>query len=265
MSNVVEGKVALQIGLRAFYGRVFVSAMDGQDGLVSTATQHTDKSWVDAAVVGVRAGLSLAGSTSGITISEVKGMPVDTTLGRRRARAAALLEFALPGPAYIYQGEELGLPEVEDLPDEVRDDPSFFRTGGRVAGRDGCRVPLPWSGTDTPYGFGTDASPWLPQPAEWADLSVAAQDGVPDSTLSLYRHALAIRSTHPALGDGTLAWSDEVPGHVLYFTREPGFGCLVNLSADPVALPGGARVLVASGPLEGGLVPTDTAVWLDLA
>lgn len=191
--------------------------------------------------------------------------PTDTGLGRRRARAAALLEFALPGAAYIYQGEELGLPEVEDLPDEARDDPSFFRTGGRVVGRDGCRVPLPWSGTAAPYGFGTDAVPWLPQPAEWADLSVAAQSGDPDSTLSLYRHALAIRSTHPALGDGTLAWSDEVPGHVLYFTREPGFGCLVNLSSDPVALPGGARVLIASGPLEDGKVPTDTAVWLDPA
>ncbi|MCB0910301.1 MAG: DUF3459 domain-containing protein, partial [Propionibacteriaceae bacterium] len=192
-------------------------------------------------------------------------LPTDTVLGRRRARAAALLEFALPGPAYIYQGEELGLPEVEDLPDEVRDDPSFFRTGGRVAGRDGCRVPMPWSGTVPPYGFGTDATPWLPQPSEWADLSVAAQDGDPDSTLSLYRHALAIRSTHPALGDGTLAWSDDVVGHVLYFTREPGFGCLVNLSADPVALPGAARVLVASGSLPDGKVPTDTAVWLDLA
>ncbi len=146
----------------------------------------------------------------------------------------------------------------------MRDDPSFFRTGGRIVGRDGCRVPLPWSGTTAPYGFGTDASPWLPQPAEWADLSVAAQAGDPDSTLSLYRHALALRSTHPALGDGTLAWSDEVPGQVLYFTREPGFGCLVNLSGDPVPLPGGASVLVASGPLTDGRVPTDTAVWLDL-
>ena len=191
-------------------------------------------------------------------------LPTDAALGRRRARAAALLEFALPGPAYIYQGEELGLPEVEDLPDEVRDDPSFFRTNGRIVGRDGCRVPLPWSGTKPPYGFGLDAEPWLPQPAAWADLSVAAQDGDPDSTLSLYRHALAIRSAHPALGDGTIAWSDDYPGHVLYFTREPGFGCLVNLSAEPVPLPGGTQVLVASGPLEDGLVPTDTAVWLDL-
>lgn len=191
-------------------------------------------------------------------------MPTDVDLGRRRARAAALLELALPGPAYVYQGEELGLPEVEDLPEGVLDDPSYFRTGGRVRGRDGCRVPLPWSGTRTPYGFGVDASPWLPQPPEWAALSAQAQDGDSDSTLSLYRRALAIRSTHPALGDGTLAWSDDYPGKVLCFTREPGFACLVNLSPEPVGLPAGAELLLASAPLEGGRLPTDTAAWLTL-
>ncbi|MGC3992766.1 MAG: glycoside hydrolase family 13 protein [Propionicimonas sp.] len=191
-------------------------------------------------------------------------MPTDVELGRRRARAAALLEFALPGPAYIYQGEELGLPEVEDLPADVLDDPSYFRTGGRVRGRDGCRVPLPWSGTAAPYGFGVDATPWLPQPAAWADLSAAAQDGDPASTLALYRRALSVRANHPALGDGTLAWSDEYPGSVLAFTRDPGFGCVVNLSPDPVDLPAGAEVLVASADLVDGRLPTDTAVWLAL-
>jgi alpha-glucosidase len=191
-------------------------------------------------------------------------LPTDNGLGRRRARAAALLELALPGPAYIYQGEELGLPEVEDLPDCARQDPSFFRTGGRTRGRDGCRVPLPWSGGTPPYGFGVDAQPWLPQPPEWAALSAEAQDGDPDSTLTLYRRALAIRGTHPALGDGTLVWGDTYPGKVLYFTREPGFGCLVNLSGEPAELPGGAEVLVASAPLVDGRVPTDTAVWLTL-
>ena len=191
--------------------------------------------------------------------------PSDNELGRRRARAAALLEFALPGTAYIYQGEELGLPEVEDLPDAARQDPSFFRTGGRTKGRDGCRVPLPWSGTTPPYGFGTDAEPWLPQPPEWARFSVSAQDGDAESTLTLYRRALAVRGTHPALGDGTLAWGDTYPGKVLYFTREPGFGCLVNISGEPVELPAGAEVLVASAPLVDGQVPTDTTVWLALA
>lgn len=188
--------------------------------------------------------------------------PTDIELGRRRARAAALLELALPGPAYIYQGEELGLPEVEDLPDEARQDPSFFRTGGRIKGRDGCRVPLPWSGTTAPYGFGVDATPWLPQPPVWAELSAAAQDTDPGSTLNLYRRALAIRAEHPALGDGTLAWNEDHPPAVLHFTREPGFGCLVNLSEAPVPLPAGAELLLSSGPLDGGLMPPDTTVWL---
>lgn len=191
-------------------------------------------------------------------------LPTDNDLGRRRARAAALLELALPGTAYVYQGEELGLPEVEDLPIAALQDPSYSRTGGRVRGRDGCRVPLPWSGVEPPYGFGPDADPWLPQPASWAELSVAAQDGDPDSTLNLYRRALGVRAEHPALGDGGLAWSEDYPGRVLYFTREPGFGCLVNLSEEPVALPAGAEVLVASGPLADVNVPADTAVWLSL-
>ena len=90
-------------------------------------------------------------------------------LGVRRARAAALLMLALPGGAYVYQGEELGLPEVHDLPDEVRQDPTFLRTGGAERGRDGCRVPIPWSGSASPFGFGpAGRRPWLPQPSTWA-------------------------------------------------------------------------------------------------
>lgn len=191
-------------------------------------------------------------------------MPTDIELGRRRARAAALLELALPGTAYIYQGEELGLPEVEDLPVAALQDPSYLRTDGRVRGRDGCRVPLPWSGAGAPYGFGTDATPWLPQPPIWAELSVSAQDGDQESTLNLYRRALAIRAEHPALGDGTLAWSDEHPASVLYFTREPGFGCILNLGDAPVALPRWAEPLLVSGPLIDGLLPTDTTAWVSI-
>ena len=151
---------------------------------------------------------------------------------------------------------------MEDLPDSARQDPSFRRTGGRVKGRDGCRVPLPWSGAAAPYGFGTDAAPWLPQPADWATLSAGTQAADPSSTLSLYRKALAIRRRHPALGDGTLVWDDGYPGRVLCFTREPGFGCLVNLSGEPIALPAGATVLLSSRALVSGLVPHDTTVWL---
>ena len=147
--------------------------------------------------------------------------PDDPEQGLRRARAAALLMLALPGSAYIYQGEELGLPEVTDLPDTVRQDPSFLRSDGQDGLRDGCRVPIPWSGTEEPYGFGPKPGgpSWLPQPDSWAGLSVEAQTGDPGSTLELYRNALALRREHPALGAGdTVEWLD-APDGVLTFRR----------------------------------------------
>ncbi|MER6348974.1 glycoside hydrolase family 13 protein [Streptomyces sp. NPDC001532] len=151
----------------------------------------------------------------------------DPGRGLRRARAATLLMLALPGSAYLYQGEELGLPEVTDLPDVVRQDPSFRRGNGQDGLRDGCRVPFPWSGDEPPYGFGPEAGgpSWLPQPAGWAELSVAAQSGAPDSTLELYRGALALRRDHAALGAGDqVRWLD-TPEGVLAFrrsSRRPG-------------------------------------------
>ncbi|MFJ9419262.1 glycoside hydrolase family 13 protein [Streptomyces sp. NPDC101227] len=153
-----------------------------------------------------------------------------------RARAAALLMLALPGSAYIYQGEELGLPEVTDLPDNVRQDPSFFRANGQDGLRDGCRVPLPWSGDAPPYGFGPGGS-WLPQPADWRPLTVEAQSGDPDSTLELYRTALELRRTHPALGAGdAIEWLD-APDGVLAFRRPGGLICTANTTGAAVKLP----------------------------
>jgi len=190
--------------------------------------------------------------------------PVDLQLGTRRARAAALLMLALPGGAYVYQGDELGLPEVEDLPEEVLQDPVWERSGHADRGRDGARVPLPWSVDGSSLGFspeGTDARPWLPQPAGWKDLSVEAQNGHDGSTLELYRRALGIRRTHPALGDGTLRWLD-APAGVLALVRDPGFACIVNISTRPYELPPDDSVLLASGPLDQGRLPPDTAVWL---
>jgi alpha-glucosidase len=190
--------------------------------------------------------------------------PVDLELGTRRARAAALLTLALPGAVYIYQGEELGLPEVEDLPDEALQDPMFFRSGGADPGRDGCRVPLPWEGDEPPFGFspaGARARPWLPQPASWSGFSAKAQEGRPGSMLALYREALGIRRDEPGLGDGSLRWL-EAPEGVLGFARGSRFACLLNLSGAPVELPAYDRVLLRSGPLEDGLLPPDTAVWL---
>jgi alpha-glucosidase len=186
-------------------------------------------------------------------------VPTDLALGTRRARSAALLTCALPGSVYIYQGEELGLPEVEDLAAEARRDPFFLRTKGADPGRDGCRVPLPWSGSRPPYGFGGPG--WLPQPTDWARWTVEAQDADPDSTLWLYRHALAIRRAEPALRGGPMVWL-ETPPDVLAFSRGECFTCAVNLSGAPVALPPHESVLLMSGPLIAGLLPPDTSVWL---
>jgi len=122
-------------------------------------------------------------------------------------------------------------------------------------------VPLPWFGTAPPFGFTSGAArPWLPQPAHWRGVTAEAQETDPGSVLRLCRAALAARRAHPALGDGTLTWSPS-PSGVLSFTREPGFACVVNLSARPCELPGG-RVLVSSEPVTGGLLPPDAAVWL---
>ncbi|WP_246143762.1 glycoside hydrolase family 13 protein [Actinacidiphila oryziradicis] len=195
--------------------------------------------------------------------AKAHGIPTDRALGTRRARAAALLTLALPGPVYIYQGEELGLPEVEDIPTDRLQDPMYFRSGGTDPGRDGCRVPMPWSGHEPPYGFGTSGDPWLPQPGDWAELTAEAQAADPASMLALYRAALRLRRTEPGLGDGPIRLLDTAEG-VLAFTREGAFGCVLNLTGQPVALPGHREVLLASGPLRDGLLPPDTAVWLRL-
>jgi len=207
-------------------------------------------------------------------------LPVDLALGTRRARAAALLTMALPGSVYLYQGEETGLWEVQDIPDELRQDPIWDRTGGADPGRDGCRVPLPWSGTEPPFGFspaGAAAEPWLPQPKEWRDLTVFAEWADGDSMLSLYRAALRIRRSVPAFAAMLLSWR-QAPDGVLAFDRPASAStadgdaasattpatvrCVANLSAVPVGLPPHASVLLASGPLADGLLPPDTTAWL---
>jgi alpha-glucosidase len=191
------------------------------------------------------------------------GLAVDLPLGTRRARAAALLTLALPGSVYIYQGEELGLWEVQDIPGELRQDPVWTRTGAADPGRDGCRVPLPWSGTEPPFGFspgGATGKPWLPQPKGWRELTVAGETEDDESMLRLYQQALRIRRSDPAFGGTPLTWRD-APDEVLAFDRD-GVRCVANLSAGQVALPPHAPLLLASGPLDGGLLPPDTTVWL---
>ncbi|WP_052850027.1 glycoside hydrolase family 13 protein [Streptomyces avicenniae] len=187
----------------------------------------------------------------------------DRALGTRRARAAALLMLALPGGAYLYQGEELGLWEVEDLPDEALKDPTWERSGHTVRGRDGCRVPLPWSGSDAPFGFGPAGgeAPWLPQPGEWEYFSAQFQSGAPASMLELYRAALRLRREQPGFDSGTLRWLD-APEGVLAFERSPVLRCAVNFSGEPMPLPRDWGVLLTSDRITGGLLPPDTTVWL---
>jgi alpha-glucosidase len=186
------------------------------------------------------------------------GTPTDLALGTRRARAAALLSLALPGVVYLYQGEELGLPEVE-LPVDRIQDPMYLRSGGTDPGRDGCRVPLPWV-ADAPYaGFGSPGEPWLPQPVGWTSYAVDRQQQTADSMLNLYREAIRLR---PVFGDGALAWL-AAPDGVLAFARADGATCVVNLSDAPADLPPRAQLLLSSGPLDDqGRLPQDTAAWL---
>jgi alpha-glucosidase len=185
--------------------------------------------------------------------------------GRRgldRARAATLTMLALPGSAYLYAGEELGLPQV-DVPDDHRQDPTYHRGGG--VGRDGCRVPMPWSGDAPPYGFGPDGSAptWLPQPPSWAGLSVAAQEQDDHSTLAFYRRALRTRRDHlPRLGTG-VRFLDSA-AEVLAFRRDPDLVCLVNCGTEPTDVSQVGELVIASGATDtvaGGSLPPDTAAW----
>jgi alpha-glucosidase len=183
----------------------------------------------------------------------------DRAEGLRRARGASTLMLALPGSAYLYQGEELGLPEAINIPDADRQDPTFWRTNGEAYGRDGCRVPIPWEANKPAYGFGPSASTWLPQPAEYREYSRDAQEGVDGSTLELYRALLRLRRQF-ALGTGTFEWLTGFPVEVLALQNN-GIRVYFNMSDAPVALPAG-DVLVASADVSGGKLPASAAVWM---
>jgi alpha-glucosidase len=187
---------------------------------------------------------------------------VDLTRGLRRARAAALLLLALPGSVYLYQGEELGLPEVLDLPDDARRDPIWFRSEGREHGRDGSRVPLPWEPSGPAFGFSPPdgAAPWLPQPRWYADFAVATQERDPLSTLNLYRAALASRSQ---VFDGErLEWLDAGREDVIAFRRGGGVNVTVMSSFAYTPPSSWGRVVLRSQPGAGDTVGGDTSAWL---
>ncbi|YCK79405.1 glycoside hydrolase family 13 protein [Arthrobacter sp. D3-16] len=186
---------------------------------------------------------------------------VDVELGLRRARAASLLMFALPGSAYLYQGEELGLQEVgSEIPDAERQDPAFFRNKGVEIGRDGCRVPLPWTASGNSFGFGTGGA-HLPQPEWFAGHSVEVQETQEDSTLALYREALALRSQLQTTE--TLEWLETGRSDVIAFRRPNGWTSVTNFGTEAFELPAG-KVLVSSSPLQADSLPGATTAWLQL-
>jgi len=183
-------------------------------------------------------------------------LDVDLTRGTARARAAALILLGLPGTSYVYQGDELGLPEYVDIPATRRKDPVYFSTGGETIGRDGCRVPLPWSGTTAPYGFSDNPVTWLPQPADWAPYSVETQKADPSSTYALHRDALSHRRSL----SGDLEWVS-LGADLLAYKRGDNFLCFANFGDDAVALPAHESVL-ASGDVQGGKLAGNSAAWL---
>ena len=187
-------------------------------------------------------------------------------IGLRRARAMAMAMLALPGTVFIYNGEELGLPDVLDLPEEVLQDPTWERSGHTERGRDKCRVPLPWSGDSPPFGFSTSADTWLPMPKEWAALTVEKQSADPESTLSFFQRAIELRRGRDRLGDESeldgsgFEWLT-APTGALTFQGRGGLVCALNAGDRPIALPDGELIL-ASAPLVAGRLAPDAAAWL---
>jgi len=186
------------------------------------------------------------------------GIP-DRAFGLRRARAATALMLALPGSSYLYQGEELGLPEVIDLPDSSRQDPTWFRTNHERYGRDGCRVPIPWLADAPSFGFSAGPKSWLPQPTYWNEYARDVQRGNPGSTLELYRLALRLRAAEN-LGGGSVNWLEGYSDDVLAFSNG-AITVIANVGSAEIEIPEG-NVLLASGVGGTGVLPPDTTVWL---
>jgi alpha-glucosidase len=181
-------------------------------------------------------------------------------IGLRRARAMAMLMLALPGTVFVYNGEELGLPDVLDLPDEALQDPTWERSGHTERGRDKCRVPLPWSGEGPPFGFSASADTWLPMPKEWASLTVEKQSADPDSMLSFFQRAIELRREYSEVDGDKFEWLT-MPRDALAFRGRGGLVCALNAGERPVELPPGELILASEPLVEGRLAP-NAAAWL---
>jgi alpha-glucosidase len=215
-----------------------------QNSLAATAIESANPTW------------TLSNHDVGREVTRYGGGEI----GLSRARAMAMVMLALPGAVFIYNGEELGLPDVE-LPDEVLQDPTWERSGHTERGRDKCRVPIPWSGDTPPFGFSTCADTWLPMPADWAALTVEKQGADSNSTLSFFRKALELRRERAEFDDADIEWLT-APRDALMFRRGGGgLVCALNAGKRPIALPAGELIL-ASAPLVGDKLPPDAAAWL---
>ncbi|MFC7861874.1 glycoside hydrolase family 13 protein [Arthrobacter koreensis] len=186
----------------------------------------------------------------------------DHAVGLARARAATLLMLALPGGVYLYQGEELGLPDHTLIQEEFRQDPTFHRSKGLRIGRDGSRVPLPWRADAPSYGFSSTGKSWLPQPDVWGANARDVQQRNPDSTLNLYRDALALRR-ELGLGHGSLAWWPEHDGKGLIAFVNGNVLAAMNMGTEPVELPE-FEIIRESSPcaMEHTELRPNRAVWM---
>jgi alpha-glucosidase len=184
----------------------------------------------------------------------------DNQLGLTTAKGATLFMLGLPGASYLYQGEELGLPEHTTLEDKFRQDPTFARTKGTRVGRDGCRVPLPWDQSSDSSGFSATGESWLPQPESYGELARSLQEKDASSTLSFYKQALAIRK-QLALGEGSFAWVEGHTGPDSLAYENSGIRVIYNFGNEPIDL-SKAEVLISSQSLTGGKLESNSCVWI---
>ena len=201
-----------------------------------------------------------------------KTNPLDEKLGIQSAIAASMLIMALPGCTYIYQGEELGLHEVLDIPEDQIQDPQYLRNHKVDKGRDGCRVPLPWTKSGSSFGFG-DGGSHLPQPKNFGEYSIEVESADPNSPLSIFRKALTLRKT--LIAPEEITWHETGDASVLHFSRPNGWNCITNFGRNYYNFDGIGEVIHASGPLAekgvylvhgvettGNDLPPATTVWV---
>jgi alpha-glucosidase len=231
---------------------------------IATATKHGSSStWVfsnhDQVRPTTRYGLPKGANLIAFKNSDGRSEKLDINRGINASIAAQMFALALPGCTYIYQGEELGLPEAVEIPEDQIQDPQYLRNNKIDKGRDGCRVPLPWTRNGSSFGFGS-AGAHLPQPALFAEYSVEAESGVADSPLEIFRKALALRKDLVTTEE--LSWHETGNPELLHFSRPNGWHCLTNFGQALVALPEGLRTIHSSQPLKDMELPGATTVWM---